>query len=448
MRARIVSIATAAGLALVVFAIGALGPGAPQAPGARHASTTIGASGDTFLVPASGGGSLVGAIASLESRLELAPDDWQASAALGVAYVQQARVTADPSAYPVAEATLRRSLELHPHGNADALVGLGTLAAARHDFAAALRWGRRAVRVAPFDADAYGLLGDAQVELGRYRAAFASFQRMVDTRPDLSSYARVSYALELRGNVAGAIDAMSAAADLAARPADVAWAAAQVGKLHFGVGRIDEAEEWLRRAQAADPRSMEAEAGLALVAWASGDVRAAIGGYERLVTRFPSPEHVATLGDLYAAAGDTAAAVSQFDLVLAEARLFRANGVNTDLEIALVLGDHPRAGSARAALRAARAEWARRKSVQVADALAWALYANGRYREAAAASEQALRLGTRNALFLFHAGMIRLRLGDEAAAERLLRDAAATNPSFSVRWSPVLRMTLSRLGDD
>ena len=107
---------------------------------------------------------------------------------------------------------------------------------------------------------------------GATGAAFASFQRMVDTRPDLASYARVSYALELRGNVAGAIDAMRAAADVAAGPADAAWAAAQVGKLHLGAGRIDEAAEWFRRARAADPGSMEAEAGLALVAWASGDV--------------------------------------------------------------------------------------------------------------------------------------------------------------------------------
>ena len=88
--------------------------------------------------------------------------------------------------------------------------------------------------------------------------------------------------------------------------------------------------------------------------------------------------------------------------------------MNTDLEIALFEADHAGPGSARAALRAARAEWEKRTSVHVADALAWALYANGRYREAAAASEQALRLGTRNALFLFHAGMIRLRLGIEA----------------------------------
>jgi tetratricopeptide (TPR) repeat protein len=92
-----------------------------------------------------------------------------------------------------------------------------------------------------------------------------------------------------------------------------------------------------------------------------------------------------------------------------------------------------------------RAEWSRRQSVHVADALAWALYANGRYRSASAASAEALRLGTRNALFLFHAGMIQLRLGDERAARSLLREALDVNPYFSVRWSPVLREALAGL---
>ena len=435
MKARAVSIATAAALAVAVFAVGALGPGLGAGPSARPGTVAVSFSGDPFLVPASAGGSLDAAIASLESRVEAVPDDWRASAALGSAYVQQGRVTGDPSAYPLAQVALRRSLALRSTGNAGALVGLGTLAAARHDFADALRWGRRAVRAAPFDADAYGVLGDAQLELGRYRAAFASFQRMVDTRPDLASYARVSYALELRGNVAGAIDAMRAAFDLAAGGADAAWTAAKIGQLHFGAGRVGPAEAWFRRALAADPRSMDAEAGLALVAWATGDLRGAIGGFERVSARFPSPEHVATLGELYAAAGDREAAAAQFELVRAEARLFRVNGVDTDLEIALFEADRPGSGSAR------------RTSVHVADALAWALYANGRYREAAIASDRALRLGTRSALFLFHAGMIRLRLGDRAAARALLDEAFDINPHFSVRWSPVLRATLARLGE-
>jgi tetratricopeptide (TPR) repeat protein len=445
MKARAVSIATAAGLAVVVFLVGALGHAGD--PVMLPKPITRGASADAFLFPASGAGTLATAIASLEDRLDAVPDDWEASAALGTAYVQQARITSDPSAYPLARTALRRSLAVQPRGNAGALVGLGSLAAAQHDFDDALRWGRRAVRTAPFDADAYGVLGDAQLELGRYRSAFASFQRMVDTRPDLASYARVSYALELRGNVAGAIDAMRAAFDVAAGRPDVAWAAAQIGKLHFGAGRIGNAREWFRRARAADPNSMEAAAGLALVAWAAGDLPAAIAGYERLAARYPSPEHVATLGDLYAAAGDGEAAAAQFDLVRAEARLFRANGVNTDLEIALFEADHSGPGSARAALRAARAEWGKRTSVHVADALAWALYANGRYQEAAAASEQALRLGTRNASFLFHAGMIRLRLRDRDAAWRFLREAFEVNPFFSVRWSPELREIRERLGD-
>ena len=446
MRARLTTIATAAGLAVVVFVVGALGPG-----GSRDAKSSralsVSSPADAFLGPVTAAGSLDASIASLESKVEARPDDWKASAALGIAYVQRARITSDPSTYPLAQVVLSRSLKLQPTGNAEALVGLGTLAAARHHFTDALRWGRRARKAAPYDADVYGLLGDAQLELGRYGAAFGSFQRMIDIRPNLASYARVSYALELRGNVEGAIGAMRAAYDVAAGPADAAWAAAHIAKLHFGAGRVEEATRWFRRARAADPSSMDAEAGVALIAWASGDLQAATAAYERLAARYPSPDHVAVLGDLFAAAGDREAAAAQYELVRAEARLFRANGVDTDLEIALFEADHAGGGSARAALRAARAEWARRRSVQVADAYAWALYANGDFRRASALSAEALRLGTRNALFLFHAGMIRLRLGDEAAARSFLRQARDVNPSFSVRWSPVLRDTLSRLGD-
>ena len=98
MKVRAVSIVIAAGLAVVVFVIGALGPTPAAAPGRRTAGSAAGASGDVFLAPTSAAGSLDAAIASLEARLVAAPDDWRASAALGVAYVQQARVTADPSA--------------------------------------------------------------------------------------------------------------------------------------------------------------------------------------------------------------------------------------------------------------------------------------------------------------------------------------------------------------
>ena len=51
-------------------------------------------------------------------------------------------------------------------------------------------------------------------------------------------------------------------------------------------------------------------------------------------------------------------------------------------------------------------EWRSRKSVRVADVYSWVLYRAGRYEEAREMMKQALRLGTRDPLFLRHAQVI------------------------------------------
>jgi tetratricopeptide (TPR) repeat protein len=390
-----------------------------------------------------GAGDLDAAITSLQQRLTTIPDDWKSYASLGQAYVQQARVTADPTYYPKAEGALERSLALHPQDNEGALVGMAALAAARHDFAAALRYGERARRVNRYDGNVYGVIGDAQVELGRYRQAFATFQRMVNTKPGLSSYARVSYARELQGDVAGALRSMEAARQVAGSSADVAWASFQIGELQFNRGRVGRARIAYRYGLQADPNYIPNRMGLAKAAWAVDDLDAAIAGYAEVTQRYPSPEYVIALGDLETLAGDRAAATSQYALVRAETQLFAANGVNVDLELALFDADH---GEPAAALDAARDEWAKRRSIHVADALGWALYANGRSAEAAGYARKALALGTRNALFTFHAGMIELRLGHRAAARSFLREALAINPHFSILHAPEAQAALVRLG--
>jgi tetratricopeptide (TPR) repeat protein len=427
-----VALFLAGGVALTRGADDPAATAAPAAPGAA-----------SLLAPGAAG-SLEGTIAALQSRLKVLPDDGRSYASLGLAYVQQARVTADPGYYPRAEAALRRSLDLQPQDNVAAMVGMASLTAARHDFTAALGWGERARRVNPYDASVYGVIGDAQVELGRYDDAFASFQIMVDTRPDLSSYARVSYARELQGDVAGAIRAMRGAEAFASSPADRAWAANQLGELLFSSGRIGPAAEQYRRAAQLAPEFVPPQAGLAKVAWARGDLQGAIARSIEVTRRYPSPEYVIALGDLYEAAGEPELAQQQYDLVHTIQTLFTSNGVNIDLELSLFQADH---GDAAAALRTARAEWNRRHSIHVADALAWALHANGRDREALRLSDEARSLGTRNALFSFHAGMIRLGLGDREAARRLLASALDTNPAFSILHAAEARQTLRSLGD-
>ena len=87
----------------------------------------------------------------------------------------------------------------------------GALALAQHRFEDAAQLGQEALRVAPRSPTAYGILVDADNELGRYDAALTATQEMVDARPSLQSYARVSYARELRGDYPGAIEAMQQA---------------------------------------------------------------------------------------------------------------------------------------------------------------------------------------------------------------------------------------------
>jgi len=224
---RVARIGGAAVLAAALFVAGGIGLFRSGGDGA-HAQGATTTTADTLLAPAISG-SLEQIIENLQSRLRVLPTDWQAFASLGLAYVQQARVTADPSYYPKAQGVLERSLGLERNDNFAAMVGMAALAAARHDFAGALRWGEQAKAINPYNGNVYGVIGDAQVELGRYQDAFATFQKMVDTLPGVASYARVSYARELMGDVPGAIKAMEAARDIAGTPADSAWASYQLG---------------------------------------------------------------------------------------------------------------------------------------------------------------------------------------------------------------------------
>jgi tetratricopeptide (TPR) repeat protein len=242
--------------------------------------------------------------------------------------------------------------------------------------------------------------------------------------------------------VAGAIRAMRGAESFAGTQADRAWAAYQLGELLFHSGRVDDAAAEYRRSSALAPGYVPPQAGLARIAWARGDVDVAIERYLEVTRRYPAPEHVIALGDLYASVNEPELAQEQYDLVETIRRLLADNGVNVDLEFALFAADH---GDPVRAVATARAEWARRHSIHVADALAWALHAAGRDRAAAPFAARSLALGTRNALFLYHAGMIRLGLGERDAARRLLERALEVNPHFSIRYSAQARATVRSL---
>ncbi|HET9323389.1 MAG TPA: tetratricopeptide repeat protein [Gaiellaceae bacterium] len=359
---------------------------------------------------------------------------------LGLRELDAARRTGAPSHYSRSEAALEQALARSPE-DVEALVGLASLEASRHRFRESLVLARRAQRLSPETAVTSAAVGDALVELGRYAEAFRAFDRFAEVKPGLAAYSRISYARELLGRTGPAIEAMRLAVDAAGDQGEpAAWTYTQLGKLSFSRGRLGAAAAEYRHALAALPGYVHALDALARVEAARGRLRRAIELERRAVEQAPLPQFVGALGDLYRADGRPGLARDQYRLVAAIDRLYAANGVATDLELALFNVDH--GVRLRESLARARLAQQARPSIEADGVLAWALARNGRCGEARRFSQRALRLGTIDAGKFFQRGMIERCLGHRAEARRWFRRALRTNLHFSLRWAPVAKRAL------
>ena len=377
------------------------------------------------------------------AELRLRPTAAEVYVNLALAELQAAREDGDPSRYTRAERLFSEALR-HDRENAAGLGGLGSLALSRHAFRAALDFGNRALAVAPDSGYALGVIVDAQIELGRYGDARRTLVRMLDLRPDLASYSRASYFLELHGRTGQARRALRQAI-AAGAPAgeNTAWAHLYLGNLEFNHGRYAAAQRSYAEARRVLPGFVHADAAIARLAAARGDLDAAVSGYERVVQRLPQPSYVIALADVYGAAGMKPEARRTEQLVRAEQALYAANGVNVDVELALFEVDH--GGDAAMAARLLSDLAASQPSVVVQDALAWALHKAGRDTEALTAADRALRLGGDDPSFLFHRGTIRAALGMREGARSDLRRALRLNPHFSVMYETQARRLLAEV---
>jgi len=94
------------------------------------------------------------------------------------------------------------------------------------------------------------------------------------------------------------------------------------------------------------------------------------------------------------------------------------------------------------ALAAAKAEYATRRDIYGADALAWTALKAGDIPQAQAAIKDALRLGTRDAKLFYHAGVIARAAGNQSAAREYLQRALDLNPHFDPLQSQIAKKAL------
>ncbi|MEZ6185987.1 MAG: tetratricopeptide repeat protein, partial [Planctomycetota bacterium] len=274
-----------------------------------------------------------------------------------------------------------------------------------HDFRRALAAAEPWTGAGRFDAWILMAVSDAHLELGQLDAAEDALQRVLDVKPTAPAYFRASYLLHLRGNDEDAAAVLELALDGTPESArsERAWIATELGDLLRFQGEHDAAEDRYRQALDLDPRWSLARVGLARCARARGELGRAAALYEQ------ADATVASLSELslvQAALSETGAAEASFRAAVARGR----SDDHYNRMLSHALADH---GWATAdAVDLARRELQVRPNAHTYDALAHALWADGRHAEALEASERALSSGIREPELLYHAGLAALGCGE------------------------------------
>jgi tetratricopeptide (TPR) repeat protein len=381
-------------------------------------------------------------IAKQQDTVKETPANYGAWANLGLDYVQQAKITVDPSYYPKAEAVLKRSLAINSTENYLAMAGEAALKAAEHDFTGALSWAQRGLKLNPYNATLYGSLNDALTQLGRYPEAFAAAQKMNDLQPGVASFTRAEYVFELRGDLTNARLAMRQALASSTAPPDQAFAYYYLAELDFNSGNPKSALALCETGLRIDPNYYALTEGKARAEAALGQTDAALRDFAAVVGAVPQPEYVVEYGEYLQSLGRDKEAHAQFTIFDTENKLFQANGVTLDTDPTLYYANH---GNPALALRYGVTGIRIRPFIEMDDAYAWALHTNHRDTEALGWEKKAMALGTRNALFYYHAGMINKSLGNKVLAKTQLQQALAINPYFNPLAVPLARAALAAL---
>lgn len=359
-------------------------------------------------------------------------DPWSAAdlAQLAGLYLQRGRETGEIADLVRAEEAARRSLALRNRRNGKAALVLASSWLARHRFPEALELARELCRAEPTQVSHCALLGEIQLEMGDYEGARRTFDAISHARTNLAVAPRFARWSEIVGAPDAARRILDGALDEARRRPDLpreqlAWFYLRVGDLELRTGRMRLAQRALRDGLRVAPDDRRLLAGMARLEASRHRWKKAIRYGERALAAVPEPATLALVGDAYAALGDSVTAERYFAAV--ERSAIQApepfNRAWTQFRL-----DHGRRLPETLALL--RDEIQVRRDVYGYDQLAWALYQTGDYPAARAAVAAALRMGTRDGVLFFHAGMIERALGHRDQALGYLRIALEINPYF------------------
>ena len=374
------------------------------------------------------------AIQGLLARLRQDPKDQKSRLLLAQAYMQEGRVTGDHPYYDAAAVQLLDDVLQAEPENFEAVACKASISLTQHHFSQGLALAQQAQELNPNSGFVYGLLTDANVELGHYDEAVRAADRMNQVRPDLGAYARVSYLREIMGDVPGAIQAMDMAAKAGLDGLEqTEWTRVALGHLYEVSGDLPRAEACYARALANRPGYAYAQAGLGRVAAARHDYAAAIKDFRQARAEVKDYAFTDELVDLYRlnhqpeeAEKMARESINMLASAAQQANSDEAMGHYADRELAYA---YLKTNELDKALEHAKIEYARRPdNIDVNETLAWVYYKRGAYADAAKYIAVARRTHSQNPVLLARAGLILMKTGQAAEGHALLEKSLKTAP--------------------
>ena len=304
-----------------------------------------------------------------------------------------------------------------------------------HQFDKALPYGKKAIQYNPYNALAYGALVDAYVELGQYEEAVKMADKMVTIRPDLRSYARISYLREIHGDVEGSIEAMKMAIE-AGYPGyeDKAWCRLTLGNLYEAYGDLPNAELQYQLAMQERENYPFAIAALAGIEATQGKYQQAITLLDSAATIIPEVGFYESKADLLLKMGKKPASDTIIKEVILMLEDDEAHGHNMGLAYASIYQDF--LGDYASAMKRATHEYNMRpENIETNMAMAGLYYDMGEYQNARQHMTKAMRTNSQQPKLLCLAGLIAYKSGDKQKGEKLIKRSLSYNPYQDHSWA-------------
>jgi tetratricopeptide (TPR) repeat protein len=342
----------------------------------------------------------------LKTKLTVNPDDVKTRLQLATIFITEQRITGEHHYYyPAIEKILNGVLSIDPK-NFEATVYKASLRMSQHQFADALKIAEEAKTINPNNAYVYGILVDANVELGNYEAAIAASDKMQALKPSLEAYSRASYLREIYGDYPGAIAAMKLAVQAGLPGSEPqCWSRNVLGDLYLNTGKLAEAKNTFEENLYMRPSYAPSMAGLAKVETKMKNYARAIALLDSANSIMPQSSFEEQKADVYAAMGDTKKAMDKYTEVQ-KSLVADANSGHHSVSLELARS-FIKTNQWDSAKKYALMEYAiRPKNIDVNNELAWIAYKENDFAKAKEYIKTALATNSKNPELLERAATI------------------------------------------